>query len=51
MWYETALKEIGIQSNLDLEIGLVPHTEDPERALRDLRRGLSLMMNQNGKRR
>src|SRR4030095_3572344 len=40
MWYETALQEIGLEKNLELEISLVPHTEHPERALEEMRKAL-----------
>src|SRR5713101_113536 len=42
-WYETAVAEVGHEKNLELEISLVPHTENPERTLRDLREALSKM--------
>ena len=40
MWYETALQQLGVEKQLDLEISLVPHAEEPNKALRDLRRTL-----------
>jgi len=41
MWYETALQQMGLEKDLDLEISLVPHKEDPDRALKQLRHMLS----------
>jgi hypothetical protein len=37
MWYETALQQIGFEKDLDLEIAVVPHTEEPEKAFRKMR--------------
>ena len=48
MWYETALQEIGASKNLDLEVSLVPHTEDPKLAVADMRFALSKMGVRNG---
>ena len=44
MWYETAIAEIGMQGNLELEISLVTHTEDPDRAVFEMREALGKMM-------
>jgi hypothetical protein len=43
MWHERAFQEIGLEKNLALEISLVPHTENPERALADMRFALEKM--------
>jgi hypothetical protein len=43
MWYETALQQIGLEKNLELDVSLVPHTEHPERALENMRDALLKM--------
>jgi hypothetical protein len=43
MWYETALQQIGLEKNLELDISLVPHTERPDHALNDMREALLKM--------
>ena len=43
-------REIGLEKNLDLEVSLVPHVENPDRALADMRFALTNMgKNRNGK--
>jgi hypothetical protein len=37
MWHESALQELGQDKSLDLEVSLIPHTEDPDRAIADMR--------------
>jgi len=37
MWYEAAMEQIGFEKDLDLEISLVPHTEDPMKAVKQMR--------------
>ena len=37
MWHERSLQELGLEKNLDLEVSLVPHTENPDRAVADMR--------------
>jgi hypothetical protein len=50
MWYETALHELGLEKTLDLDVSLVAHTENPERAREDMRRALINMgKRSNGK--
>ena len=46
MWYEQALQELGQEKSLDLEVSLVPHTENPDRAVADMR----FVLGQMGKR-
>jgi hypothetical protein len=41
MWYETALQQLGLEKDLDLEISLIPHTENPDRSVKQLRQVLS----------
>jgi len=43
MWNERRGIETGYRKLLDLEVSLVPHTEHPDRALRDLRDSLIRM--------
>lgn len=43
MWYEAALRELGQEKSLDLELSLVPHTENPDRAVADMRFALDRM--------
>ena len=40
MWYEEALRQIGFDKDLDLNIAVTPHTEDPERTFKDIRKML-----------
>ncbi len=46
MWYETAMEEIGVEKNLEMDISLVAHTEDPQRTREQMRRAL---LGRNGK--
>jgi hypothetical protein len=41
MWYETALQQLGVEKDIDLEIAIVPHTEDPDKAVRQMRAALA----------
>jgi len=41
MWYETALQQIGFEKDLDLEISVIPHTEEPDKAFKEMRKILS----------
>jgi hypothetical protein len=41
MWYESALEQIGFEKDLDLEIAVIPHTEEPERAFKEMRKLLA----------
>jgi hypothetical protein len=41
MWYETAMRQIGFEKDLDLSISVIPHTEDPDRAFKQMRKGLA----------
>ena len=41
MWYHAALRQLGFEKDLDLEISLVPHTEQPDKHLKHLRKMLS----------
>jgi hypothetical protein len=37
MWYETALEQVGLEKDLDLEISIAPHVENPDRTIKQLR--------------
>jgi len=41
MWYETALRQIGLEKDLDLDIAVIPHTEEPDKAFKEMRRMLA----------
>lgn len=43
LWHERGNVETGFRKLLDLEVSLVPHTEHPDRTLRDLRDNLLKM--------
>jgi hypothetical protein len=43
MWYEASLQETGQEKSLDLEVSLIPHTENPDRAVADMRFALERM--------
>ena len=36
MWYATALEQIGFEKDLDLSISIVPHTDEPDRAFKEM---------------
>jgi len=37
MWYETALQQMGLEKDLDLNIAIAPHAENPDRVVKQLR--------------
>jgi len=43
LWHERRRVETGLGALLELEVSLVPHTEHPDRALRNLRDNLFKM--------
>ena len=43
LWHERSFVETGYKKLLDLEVSLVPHTEKPDRTLRNLRDDLLKM--------
>jgi hypothetical protein len=43
MWYEIALRKMGEEKELDLNIAVVPHTENADRAIKELRSMLSAL--------
>jgi len=47
LWHERSNVETGLGKLLDLEVSLVPHTEHPDRMLRDLRANLIKMTKGN----
>jgi hypothetical protein len=48
LWHERRAVETGHAKLLDLEVSLVPHTEQPDRTLRNLRDDL-IRMTKGGK--
>lgn len=43
LWHERKGVELGYAKLLDLEVSLVPHTEHPDRAVREIREALLRM--------
>jgi len=41
MWYEKALQKMGEEKELDLNIAVLPHSENADKAVKELRAMLS----------
>jgi len=44
LWYEQACYERGGEKLLDLQISISPHTEEPDKSVRELKKMLSQMI-------
>jgi hypothetical protein len=50
LWYQRAGIERGEEKLIDMDVSLVPHTENPTQSFRDMRKILIEMTQQNGRR-
>jgi hypothetical protein len=50
LWYKRVGIERGEEKLIDLDVSIVPHTEHPDRSLKEVRQSLIEMTQQNGRR-